>query len=352
MRRYVFTLSAGLAIVVWSMLAARVSAKAETAAEFYKGKTVAFIVASGAGGGYDLYARVIARAYPKYIDGNPTVVVQNMPGASGVRAMNHLYTVAAKDGSIIGLLQNFSSLAPFYNVPQATFDALKYNWLGSPSQEYSVFVLWHDVPFKSMAEAKGQEIILGSAGAAGTGAFYARVMSNVFGIKLRLIQGYAGLTGALLAMERGEIKGYPSVFWNTLKSTKGDWLRDGTVKLGFQWSKSPDPELKDVPYAGDLASNEEDRLMLEIAAVPLKLGRPIAAPPGVPADRLAALKTGLEKTFKDPGYLKDCEQQKLDCTEPVTGEELAEILRKAHAAPESVRKRLTDIYHSGEKTAK
>lgn len=325
---------------------------AETAGEFYKGKSVAFIVASGAGGGYDLYARMIARHYPKYLAGNPGFVVQNMPGASGVRAMNYIYNVAAKDGSVIGMLPNFSSLAPFYKVNQAKFDSTKFNWIGSPSQEYSVFVLWHSVPFNSVADAKGKEIILGSAGASGTGAFYARVLGEVFGLKFKLIQGYGGLGDALLAMERGEIQGYPSVFWNTLQSTKLEWIQQKKIKFLVQWGKSPDPELKSVPYAGDLAAKEDDKRMIEIAAVPLALGRPVAAAPGVPGDRLVALRSGLRASFKDAGYHADCRQQKLDCSAPVTGEELAAIIAKVHTAPEAVRERLIKIYQAGRKKKK
>lgn len=340
------------AMLLAALLATDGVARAEGPAEFYKGKSVAFVVASGAGGGYDLYARVIARYYPKYLAGHPGFVVQNMPGASGVRAMNYLYNVSSKDGLVIGMLPNFSSLAPFYNVSQAQFDSTRFNWLGSPSQEHSVFVLWHETPFNSVAEARGREIILGSAGAAGTGAFYARVLGTVFGLKFKLIQGYGGLGDAFLAMERGEIQGYPSVFWNTLKSTKEDWVKQRKVKFLVQWSRSPDPELKSVPYAGDLATNDDDRRMIEVAAGPLKLGRPIAAPPGVPPDRLAALKAGLEGSFTDAGYFKDCKQQNLDCSAPVKGEELAEVIARVYAAPDSVRKRLVDIYQAGRQKKK
>lgn len=325
------------------------SARAETAAEFYKGKNVTFIVSSVAGSGYDLYARTIARSYPTHIAGHPGMIVQNMPGASGVRAMNFLYNVAAKDGLSIGLLPNFSSLAPFYEIKQAQFDATKFNWLGSPTEEESVFVLWHDAPITSVTDVKGKEIVLGSAGAAGTGAFYARVLGEVFGLKFKLVQGYDGLGGAFLAMERGEIQGYPSVFWNTLKSTKEDWIKQGKIRFLVRWSQTPSADLKNIPYAGDLATNDDDRRMIEIAAVPLKLGRPVAAPPAVPAHRIAALKTGLEASFKDPGYLRDCKQQKLDCGAPVKGEELSAVIDRVFSAPPAVRKRLVDIYQAGRK---
>jgi hypothetical protein len=212
-----------------------------------------------------------------------------------------------------------------------------------------VFVVWHDAPMKTMAEGRAQEILLGSAGAAGTGPFYARVMGEVFELNYKLIQGYRGLTGAFLAMERGEIKGYPSVFWTTLKSTKADWIKEGKIRFPIKWTDTKDPELRGVPFAGDLAKSEEDKKMIEIAAVPLKLGRPVAAPPGVPSDRLAALKGGLEAAFRDEGYLKDCKQQSLDCASPVAGETLAEIIRNAHAAPAGVRRRLIEIYYASRK---
>jgi tripartite-type tricarboxylate transporter receptor subunit TctC len=322
-------------------------ASADPVSEFYKGNNLHLIVASGAGGGYDTYARAVARHYAKHIPGEPTVVVQNMPGAGGMTAANHLYNVAPKDGLAIGLLQNMSPFGPFYKVKQAQFEASKFNWLGSPGQEVSLFLVWHTVPVNTIADAKHRKLVLGAGGAAATGAFYARVLSSVFGVKFKLVQGYGGLDQALLAMEKGEIEGYPSVFWSTLKSTRPEWVKNKTVKPIVQWGDRPNPELKDVPFAIDLLKSEDDKRVMEVSSAPLALGRPIAAPPGVPSERVAALRAALQATFKDPGYLADCAKQRLECDNPVTGEQLANTINKAYAVPSHVRDRLIEIYQRG-----
>ncbi|HTI85628.1 MAG TPA: hypothetical protein VL966_03410 [Alphaproteobacteria bacterium] len=330
-----------------TLLAGSGSAHAQSVADFYKGAQVKLVISSDVGGGYDAYARTIAKYWGKHLPGNPTMVPQNMPGAGGVRAANYLWEAAPKDGSTIGGIQNTVPFEPLLGNKQALFDSTKFNWLGSPSQEIAVLTLWHTVPVNTIADAKKHEMILGATGSNSTPAFYARVLEALFGIKIKLISGYKGQTESLLGMERGENEGYSSAFWSSLKVVKPDWIRDKKIKFILQYGLAPSPELKGVPFALDLIQKPEDKQLMEIASAQLALGRPFLAPPDVPAERVSALRTSLLETFKDPAYLADCEKQRLECDSPLTGDQMQDILKKAYGAPKPVLDRLRTIYEAG-----
>ncbi len=317
-----------------------------SAEDFYAGKQMTIVVSSESGSGYDLYARSIARWLPKRLALNPSVIVQNMPGASGLRASNYLYNVAPKDGLTIGLVNNGNPFAALYGMTQAQFDPVKFNWLGSPTKETSVFLLWHTIPVNSLAEAKKRELILGSAGNATGGAFYSRILTAVFGLKIKNIAGYKGMAEALLAMERGENEGYASTFWSTLQSTKADWIRDKKMKFLLRYSGDVQPGLEGVPLAEDLTTNQDDKILLQLVAAPFTLGRPMLAPPGVPADRVAILKKAIYDTFIDADFRGDCDRQNLDCSSPSSGNEIAALIAKTYTAPVAVKKRLLDLYQA------
>ena len=316
------------------------------AEDFYAGKQMTLVASTESGSGYDLYARSVARWLPKHIAVNPTVIVQNMPGASGLRASNYLYNVAPKDGLTIGLVNNGNPFAALYGMTQAQFDPVKFNWLGSPTKETSVFLLWHTVPVNSLKDAKNRELILGSAGNATGGAFYSRILTTVFGLKIKNIAGYKGLAEALLAMERGENEGYASAFWSTLQSTRGDWIRDKKIKFMLRYSGDVQPGLEGVPLAEDLTANQDDKVLLQLVAAPFTLGRPMLAPPGVPADRVAILKKAIYDTVIDADFRADCDRQNLDCSSPSSGDEIAALIAKTYAAPAAVKKRLLDLYQA------
>jgi tripartite-type tricarboxylate transporter receptor subunit TctC len=333
---------AGL-LIASGMMAASSSA---AATDFYAGKQLTFIAATEPGGGYDIYVRTVARTLPKYIPGNPNTIVQNMPGAGGIRGANFLYNVAAKDGLTIGEIHNGLPFAQLYGNTQAQYDPEKFIWLGSPTKETSVFLLWHAVPVNSIAEAKKRELVLGAAGAATGGAFYSRILTAAFGLKIRTIVGYKGMGESLLAMERGENEGYASAFLSTLQSTRADWLKEGKIKLILRYSGDPIPGFEKVPLAEDLATKEEDRQLLQMVSAPFTLGRPFAAPPGIPDDRAALLKKAFTDTTRDADFRADCARQHLECDSPSTGDQLAEVIRRTYAAPDSVKKRLFKIYQS------
>ncbi|MEA2987320.1 MAG: hypothetical protein QOG83_31 [Alphaproteobacteria bacterium] len=322
-------------------------ARADTVADFYKGKEVRLIVSASVGGGYDVYGRTVAKHLGQHIPGNPTILPQNMPAAGGLGAANHLYSVAAKDGTVIVLFQNTVPLEPFFDNKQAQFDAGRIGWLGTPTTEVAMYMIWHSSKIRTMQDAQTQSMIAGAAGAASTPAFYGRVFNDIFNFKARFITGYPGQNEILLALESGEVEAMASPFWSSLKTSRPNWYPEQKIRFLFQYGAEPHPELKGVPFALDLLQNESDKTLLAAASAPLGLGRPFGVPPGIPPDRLAALRTALMTTFNDPAFRADCERQRLECSTPKTGEELQGLIRSAYATPADIRKRLIDIYQVG-----
>jgi tripartite-type tricarboxylate transporter receptor subunit TctC len=339
--------SAIAAIVICATtLLASPSAPAQTVAEFYRDKQIKFVVSSSVGGGFDTVTRLIARHIQKHMPGNPAFVVQNMAGAGGLRAANFLYSIAPSDGTTIGLFQNTVPLEPLYGNKQASFEANKFQWLGSPNQEFAVFAIWHTVPVNTFEDARTHELVIGAPGSTSSPAFYGRVFAAVFGMKIRTIAGYPGEAEALLAMERRENDGNSSAYWSSLKATHPDWIAEKKIKFLLQYGANPLEDLKSVPFAPDLTTDLTKRQIVEIASAPLVLGRPIAAPPNVPADRISALRTALADTFRDPDYLIDCRNLRLECDEPVAAQNIADGLARAYAASPDVVRQLREIYQT------
>jgi tripartite-type tricarboxylate transporter receptor subunit TctC len=332
------------AAFIWSAI----SADAQTPAEFYKDKQIKFVVSSSVGGGFDTYTRLIARHMQKHMAGTPAFVVQNMAGAGGVRAANFLYSVAPKDGTTIALFQNSVPFEPLYGNKQALFDANMLQWLGSPSQEFAVFAIWHTVPVDKIDDAKTYELVVGAPGSNSSPAFYGRLFRSVFDIKIKILAGYPGAAEALLAMERRENDGNSSSYWSSLKAVRPDWIAEKKLKFLLQYGPHPHPELPGVPFALDLLKDPVKHEMMVVASAPLVMGRPIAAPPGVPADRIAALRAALAETFKDADYLAECATLRLECDSPVSAQTVTdEVARAYRASPEVVRE-LRQIYQAGE----
>jgi tripartite-type tricarboxylate transporter receptor subunit TctC len=333
---------------LWRALALSVAlaaapAHADAIADFYKGKTVTLVVSSASGGGYDALARVVARYIGKHIPGQPTVIVRNMPGAGGIVATNYLYNSAPKDGSVFGLVQNNTPFEPLFGTKEAQYDAAKFNWLGSPSSEIGLLAIWNNVPVDSIADARTHEITVGASGANSTPSFYARLLNATLGFKLKIVVGYAGQDEAFLAMERGEVDGYPSSFYNSLMSTRPTWIPEKKVKLVVQYGAAPEPEIADVPFAPDLVTNPDDKRMLETAFAPLALGRPFLMPPGIPADRVTTLRQALADTFNDPDFLAETDKLRLGVKNPRSGDEIAGEVSRAYQTPPQIVERLRTL---------
>jgi tripartite-type tricarboxylate transporter receptor subunit TctC len=320
---------------------------AQSVADFYKGKTITVVVSTSTGGGYDAMARAITRHIGKHVPGNPNVVVRNMPGAGGITAVNWLFNAAEKDGTELGLVQNGTPLEPLFGTKEARYDAPKFNWLGTPSIEVSMVLLWHTVPVNTVEELKTKETNMGASGANSTPAFYTRLLNATLGTKMKLINGYPGQNDAFLAMERGELDGYPSVFYSALTSTRPNWLRDKQAKAIVQYGPERLKELPDVPFAPDLLTNEDDKLLMNAAFAPQALGRPLLMPPNVPADRVAAMRKALADTFTDKEFQADAEKIGLIVNAPKSGEQLQDVIAKAYATPSRVVERLQKLNNPG-----
>jgi tripartite-type tricarboxylate transporter receptor subunit TctC len=319
-------------------------ALAQSPADFYKGKTVTLLVTSATGGGYDVLARIVAPHLGKHLPGSPSVIVRNMAGAGGIIAMNHLYNVAAKDGTTVGAVQNNTPFEPLFGTREANYDPLKFNWLGTPTIEVAMLTVWHKTPVETWQDVRTREITMGSSGLHSTPSFYGRLLNETLGLKQRIIVGYESQTQAFLAMERGEIDGYPSVFYSALVSTRPNWLKDKQVKLLVQMGLEKEPAIGDVPFALDLVRNEDDRLLMIPAFAPLQTGRPYLLPPGVPADRVAAMERALNATFRDPEFVADANRRGLGVNSPRSGKDLQDLLTQVYTrTPARIVERLRKI---------
>jgi tripartite-type tricarboxylate transporter receptor subunit TctC len=329
-----------LAVVTTTSIA---PAHADPVADFYKGKTVSLIVSTSVGGGYDVMGRAVARFLGKHIPGNPAVVVRNMAGAGGIVATNFLYNQAEPDGTNIGLLQDNAPFKPLLGTKEARYDPTALNWLGSPSAETAMLVVWGTAPIGSLIDAKARDTTVGAAAVNSTPALYARLLNEVFGLRLKIIVGYPGQTEAFLAMEHGEIDGYPSVFYSTLLATKPDWLPQKKIRALLYYGPDRHPELGDVPYASDLVTNENDKILMNAAFAPLALGKLFVLGPGVPAERVAAMRKALADTFSDPEFQAEGEQLQLGANVPRSGEAIREVILRTYAAPPVVLDRLQQL---------
>jgi tripartite-type tricarboxylate transporter receptor subunit TctC len=327
-----------------ALLSIATSAQAQSAADFYKGKTVTLLISSAAGGGYDTLARTVANYLGRHIPGSPSVIVKNMAGAGGIVATNHLYNVAAKDGTVVGGVQNNTPFEPLFGTKAASYDPLKFNWLGTPSIEVAMATVWHKAPVNTWQDARTQEITMGSSGVNSTPSFYGRLLNETLGLKQKIIVGYESQSQAFLAMERGEIDGYPSVFYSALMSTRPNWYKDKQIKILVQMGLEKEPAISDVPFALDLVANPDDKLLLVAAFAPLQSGRPYLMPPGVPSDRVKAMNTAMMATFRDPDFVAEANKRGLGVTSPRSGEELQALLDRVYTqTPQRIIDRLRKI---------
>jgi len=330
-----------LAVGVAALFGAAV--RAQPAGDFYKDKTVTLVVSSSAGGGYDIMARTVAKYLGNHIPGRPRVVVSNMPGAGGIVAMNYFYRSAPKDGTFIAGMQNNTPFEPLLGTKEAQYDATKFNWLGSPSAEVGLIAVWRNVPVNSIADLRRREITVGSSGANSTPSFYARLINETLGTKMRIVVGYPGQNEVYFAMERGEVDGFPSLFYNTLNATHPNWRTEKNVKLILQYGLEKEAAIPNVPSALDLAANAEDRQLLQAGLAEVSLGRPYLMPPGVPAARVAIMRKALADTFRDPALLADSKRMSLGVNTPKTGEQIQQLISETYSTPPKTIDRLRKL---------
>lgn len=318
-------------------------ARAQSAQEFFKGKTLTLVISSSPGGGYDTLGRMVAKHLKDHIPVNSSIIVRNMPGAGGIVATNYLYNAAPKDGTVIGLVQNNTPFEPLMGTKQAEYVASKFNWLGSPSVETGVLTVWRTAAVNSITDAEKHTVTVGAPGARSTPSFYARLLNATLGTKLKIIVGYPGEAESALAMQRGEIDGY-LYFYSSLMATHAAWVKDGSVKLLLQYGQYKEPSLGSVPFASDLVKTAEDKLLLQAGFAAISVGRPFVAPPGVPSDRVAALRTALAATFADPRFVAEAKAVRLEVNRPRTGAQLAESIAAAYRTPSAILDKLRRLY--------
>jgi tripartite-type tricarboxylate transporter receptor subunit TctC len=316
-------------------------AHAQDAAEFYRGRTVSLVVGFNPGGGADTYARLVARHLGKHVAGNPTVVVRNMQGAGSVVAANHIYNVSPKDGTELGLFAGNITIDPLMGGTQHKYDARKFGWVGAPSSDSNVCLSSLSSSFKTIDDVIRREMITGTSG---TSTYdFPVVMNNVIGTKFKLVKGYGGSAALRLAMERGEIEGFCGVGYNSMR-TAG--LADGKANILVQVGLAKNAHMPNVPFIFDYANTEEDRQIFRLVFGWLDLERPIGAPPGVPEDRLRALREGFDRAMKDPALLADAEKAQVGI-EPMSGAAIAAFVDEAYRAPAEIGKRAAQMLGRG-----
>jgi tripartite-type tricarboxylate transporter receptor subunit TctC len=330
-------------IVVSALALFSATAHAQGPADFYKGKTVDLMIGYSVGGGYDVYARMIARHLGKHIPGNPTVVPKNMEGAGSLRLANWLYNVAAKDGAVLGTIGRGTGFDPLLGHKAAQFDGTKFNWIGSANDEVSVCVVWNGrTKVTKFADLLTTELNVGGTGSAADTDQFPRILNGVLGTKMRIITGYPGGNDVNLALERGEVDGRCGWSWSSVKSTRASWLTDKKITILMQLSLSKHPDLPDVPLVTELATTEEQRQILRLIFARQVMGRPYLAPPNVPADRVAALRKAFMDTMADKDFLAEAEKAQLEIT-PVSGEAVQKLVAEVYQTPPEIAKKAADL---------
>jgi len=321
-------------------------AGAQTVEEFYRSKSITMLVGSAAGGGYDIYGRVLARHMSRHIPGNPNIIVKNMPAAAGLAAASALYATADKDGSVIAAFTNGAAMDPLFGNPGARFDAQKFNWLGSIGKLQNVCATWHQSPVKTIEAARAREVIVAGAGATSNTAIVPKVLNALIGTKFKLIAGYDAGTGLTLAMERGEAEAVCGLSWSTIKVSRPHWIRDKLLNVIVQMGLTKLADLPDVPSALDLVTDPENKDVLTLILIRQEAGRPFAAPPGVPGERIAALRQAFEATLIDPEFRADAERAQLEI-EPLTASEIEQFLARAYGAPPAIVRKAAALVEPG-----
>ena len=334
-----FRVTAASAILV--VLA--VAANAQPPAEFYKGKTVDMMIGYSVGGGYDVYARMISRHLGNHIPGNPNVTPKNMEGAGSLRLANWLYNVAPKTGTVMGTIGRGTGFDPLFGHKAAQFDGTRFNWIGSANDEVSVCVVWTDrTKVTKFEDLLTHPITVGGTGAAADTDQFPRIINAVLGTKMKIITGYPGGNDVNLAMERGEVDGRCGWSWSSVVSTRAHWLKENKITILMQLSLEKHPDLPKVPLITDLAKTDEQRALLRLIFARQALGRPYLAPPGVPADRVAALRKAFMDTMKDKAFLAEADKAQLEIT-PVSGEEVQKLVAEVYQTPAEIVKKAAEI---------
>jgi tripartite-type tricarboxylate transporter receptor subunit TctC len=337
MKRFLLTLGVALC----AALPAQSQAQAQDdVAAFYKGKVVRLLVGIGVGSGYDINARLLARHLPKYIPGNPSVIVQNQPGAGSLTMTNQLYAGGPFDGTAIGASFNGLPTTPLLQPAGARFEAVKLNWVGSTNRETQAMYVWHTAPVGKLSDLTSIEMVVGAQAPGSTQYDYPKLAEKLFGWKVKVITGYEATPKIHLAMERGEVHG-TWANWSTLKAISEQWIKDKKIRILAQWALRKHPEMPDVPLILELAKTPEQKQSLDLALARLEFGRPFFMPPNVPADRVNAIRRAFDATMKDKEFLEEANKLKIEI-DPLSGEQVAALIEQIYKTPTATVERVRD----------
>jgi tripartite-type tricarboxylate transporter receptor subunit TctC len=311
------------------------SARAQNVADFYRGKTITVAISFSVGGGYDLYARTLARHMSRHIPGNPQLVPQNMPGAGGLRVAQYLYTAAPKDGLTFGTFTRMAGIAPLVD-PSQKYEASKFTWLGAITDAVSVCITWHTSPVKTWRDFLDKPVTLGGTGPNGELDIFTNLYKNMFGANVKLVAGYPGSAEIMIAMERGEVDGVCGIDWTTIKAQRPHWIAEKKINVIAQAAFRKHPDLPAVPLIMELTNDPEKKQILKLFVSAHEFARPYAAPPGVPEDRAQALIAAFDATTKDHDFVAEANRHQMEVA-PVSGKRLADMLAELYGTSEEIR---------------
>lgn len=317
------------------------AAFAQSPEVFYKGRQIRMVIPSGAGGGYDGYARMLSQHMRRHIPGSPAIVDQNMPGASGMLATNWAASVAPKDGTVIVATYNTLLVEPLFGNPSVKYDPRDFEWIGSISKQQQICVTWHASPVKTIAQAKEREVVTAATGATGNSATMPKQLNALLGTRFRVVPGYS-TTEARLSLERGESDGVCGLSYSTLKAASPDWIDNKRINILVQTGLKPQTGLEHVPLLIDLVQNADDRRVLETLAFPEELGRPFLMPHGTPKPLVDAIRRAFDATMRDTAFLADTAKARLE-VEPVPGEEMQRMIKAAYETPRAIIQRAAEL---------
>jgi tripartite-type tricarboxylate transporter receptor subunit TctC len=325
-----------------ALLCTSASAHADPISDFYGGRTVNLAIGYAPGGGYDLYARTLARHISRHIPGNPTIVVQNMPGAGSIKAANFLYTIAPKDGSTFGGFSRGAFLDPLLGRSEGTqYEPTKFNWLGSISNEVGVCAFRATAGIKSWADMRAKPFIIGATGAGADSDVFPTVLRKMFKLPMKVVAGYGSAAEVVIAIKRNEVDGRCGWSWSSLVSWNRDMYESRQIDVVLQLAAQKLDELPNVPLVTDVTDDAEQKTALRLIVSRQTMARPYVAPPGVPAERVRALRAAFDATMRDPAFLADAKRQDLE-VRPVSGSEADALLKEVYATPPEIVKRAID----------
>src|SRR5262245_2724640 len=317
-------------------------AQAQDPAAFYKGKSLDLYIGYSAGGGYDVYARALARHMGRFIPGNPTIVPKNMPGAGSLVLANWLYNVAPKDGTAFGIIGRGTGFDPLLGSTKAQFDATKFNWLGSMNDEVSVCVAWHTTGITTLEQVKQRELTVGGSGPAADTDQFPKVLNATIGTKFKIVTGYPGGNDVDLAMERGEVMGRCGWSWSSVIATHESWIDDKKINVLVQLSLKKHPDLPNVPLIMDFAKTDDEKQIFKLVFARQPMGRPFLAPPGMPAERVEALRKAFMDTLNDKEFRAEADRMKLEIN-PVSGDAVQAIVQEVNRTPKRIAAAVADM---------